>query len=126
MRNNHNTQNYYVRTRELFFISAFRICSDDIPETANLVATLAVGVSAGVSVRGGGEGVDGGVGGVGVGAAPAGQGEHAADSEARGAGAGGGAAQGVALRGRVASPIEIIGAPTGRVGEADHVENPLS
>ena len=76
-----------LELESFLFISVFRICSDDIPETANLVATLAVGVGAGVSVRGCGEGVDGGVGGVGVGAAPAGQREHAADPEARGAGA---------------------------------------
>ena len=96
------------------------------PEFTDIVAALAVGVCAGVSVTGGREGGDGGVGGVGVGPPPAGQREDAADSEARGAGAGGRTSQGATLRGRVASPIEIIGAATGRVWEADYVEYPLA
>ena len=54
------------------------------------------------------------------------QGDGAADPEARGAGAGGGSSERVTLRGRVASPIEIIGAATGRVWEADYVEYPLA
>ena len=57
--------------------------SYNFPELTDVIASLAVGVGAGVPV-GGGEGVDGGVGSVGVSPAPTSQGEHAAHSEARG------------------------------------------
>ena len=97
-----------------------------IPELADVTARLAEGVDAGVRVTGGRVGGDGGVGGVGGGRGPAREGEDTADPEGGGTGARGRPSQGVALRGRVASPIEIIGAATGRVWEADHVENPLS
>ena len=102
------------------------INSSNFPELTDIVTTLAVFVCAGVSVWGGGVGGYRGVGGVGGGRTPAGKREHAADSEARGAGAWWGSSERVTLRGRVASPIEIIGAATGRIWEPHDVENPLA
>ena len=57
---------------------------DWLPELADVITDLAVGVGAGVPVIGDREGVDGGVGSVGAGSRPAGQSEDAADSKSRG------------------------------------------
>ena len=97
-----------------------------MPEFTDIFTASAVGVGAGVPVRGGRERGHSGVGGVGVGPAPAGEREHAADSEARGAGAGGRTSQGATLRGCVASPVEIIGATASCIREPDNVEYPLA
>ena len=99
---------------------------DWLPELADVIAILAVGVGTGVPVIRGGEGVYRGVGSVCAGSASTGQGEHAAHSEARGTGTRGGSSQGAALRGRVASSIKIVGTPARSIWEADHLKYPLA
>ena len=94
-----------------------------LPQLADICAGLAVSVGAGVRVGGGGEGGDGGVGIVLAGRGPAGESEDTAHSEGRGTGSWGSSSQGGALRGSVASPIEIVGASAGTVGESNDVED---
>ena len=94
-----------------------------IPELADVTARLAERVDTGVRVTGGRVGGDGGVGGVGGGRGPAREGEDTADPEGGGTGARGRPSQGVALRGRVTGPIEVVAALTDRVGELDDVKN---
>ena len=93
------------------------------PQLADVVACLAESVDTGVRVGGGGVRGDRGVGGVGAGGGSADQGEDTADSKGGRAGSRGRSAQTVALRGRVAGAIEVVGAGAHIVGELDNVEN---
>ena len=97
--------------------------SDSFPQFADILATLAVSVGAGVRVRGGVEGGNGGVGIVLACGSSTGEREDTADSEGRGTGSRATSSETGALTGSVASSVEIFSPHAVGVRELYYFEN---